>query len=200
MKLALLIATIGFLSVTLFAPIYPHEQTLQHVPTVIALALLGVDVRRNRLSIGAFACCVAFLWLHILGARYIYSFVPYDDWSQAYVGGSPKTWFGWTRNHYDRFVHFGFGALAMLPAFQVARRFAGTNRAWSIVFALLTVATVGAAYEVFEWLLTVVVSPHDAESYNGQQGDVWDPQKDMTAAQVGAILATPPVWWSDRRP
>jgi putative membrane protein len=43
-------------------------------------------------------------------------------------------------------------------------------------------------YEVFEWLLSVFLSPDQAEAYNGQQGDMWDPQKDMALAMLGAIL------------
>jgi putative membrane protein len=42
-------------------------------------------------------------------------------------------------------------------------------------------------YEVFEWMLSIVLSPEDAESYNGQQGDYWDAQKDMALAFVGSL-------------
>jgi putative membrane protein len=28
-----------------------------------------------------------------------------------------------------------------------------------------------------------------ADSYNGQQGDPWDPQKDMAMAQIGSVAA-----------
>jgi putative membrane protein len=47
-------------------------------------------------------------------------------------------------------------------------------------------------YEVFEWLLTLLLSPKDADSYNGQQGDMWDAQKDMGLALLGssAVLLT----------
>jgi putative membrane protein len=32
-------------------------------------------------------------------------------------------------------------------------------------------------------------APDWAEAYNGQQGDIWDPQKDMALAAAGSILA-----------
>jgi len=193
-KLGLLIATIALLVVSLVQPVYPREQTLQHVPTLVGLALLAVDVRRGLLSRGAFACCCVFLWLHIVGARYIYSYVPYDAWLRTVCGSSPSEWFGWMRNHYDRLVHFGFGALAMLPLSQGVHRAAGVGRTSAVVFTLTAVAACSGLYEVLEWLLTVVVSPADAESYNGQQGDVWDPQKDMALAMLGAAAATPFAW------
>jgi putative membrane protein len=43
-------------------------------------------------------------------------------------------------------------------------------------------------YEVFEWGISVFLSPQDVEAYNGQQGDYWDAQKDMALALLGAIL------------
>ena len=44
-------------------------------------------------------------------------------------------------------------------------------------------------YELFEWALTLVLSPEDAEGYNGQQGDVFDAQKDMALATLGSTIA-----------
>lgn len=139
------------------------------------------------------ACMLFFLWLHILGARFIYSFVPYDDWSIALFGSSISEWFAWERNHYDRLVHFAFGALFMAPAVDVATRYGRMTTSWAILFGVLFVMAMSAWYEAFEWLLTVVVSPLDAESYNGQQGDLWDAQKDMALAFLGSLMAIPPV-------
>ena len=43
-------------------------------------------------------------------------------------------------------------------------------------------------YELFEWLLTIVMSPEQADNYNGQQGDAWDAQKDMALAMIGSTV------------
>jgi len=43
-------------------------------------------------------------------------------------------------------------------------------------------------YEVFEWVLSLALSPEQADAYNGQQGDFWDAQKDMALAMLGAIV------------
>ena len=98
-QLAMVIATGVALGLSLVDSPYPRGQALQHAPTVVALALLAVAARRGWLTNPASCCLVAFLWLHILGARYIYSFVPYDDWSTAIWGSSISEWFGWERNH-----------------------------------------------------------------------------------------------------
>lgn len=173
--------------VSVLQPIYPREQILQHTPTVIILVTLALEARRDRMSLASAICVVLFLWLHILGARYIYSFVPYDDWSRFLFDSSVSEWFRWKRNHYDRLVHFLFGALFVIPATELGRKCGRMSRLWSVTFGVLVVVSLGAIYEIFEWLLSVIMAPHQAEAYNGQQGDLWDAQKDMALAFVGAL-------------
>ncbi|MGD9644720.1 MAG: DUF2238 domain-containing protein [Pirellulales bacterium] len=188
LQFGLLGVTCLLLVASLWRPLYPQEQFLQHVLTVAALVALAIAARRRWFSTPAFVCMVLFLWLHIIAARYIYSYVPYDDWLQAALGFSPTQVFGWQRNHFDRLVHVFFGALAVLPACEVAQRFGGLGRWWAIAFAVVFVLAVGSIYEIAEWIVAVVLSPESAEAYNGQQGDMWDAQKDMALAAVGALV------------
>jgi len=44
-------------------------------------------------------------------------------------------------------------------------------------------------FEVVEMLAVLIVSPELGDAYLGTQGDVWDAQKDMLAATVGAVIA-----------
>ena len=99
-------------------------QLLQHLPTVPALVVLAVAARRRWLTDPAMACVVAFVFLHVIGARWVYSAVPYEDWLAA-IGTALET----ERNHYDRFVHFAFGGLAVLPFAELVllRCFAGLS-------------------------------------------------------------------------
>jgi len=189
MQAALLAITCLLLAMSCWRPIYPHEQFLQHIPTVAALGLLALALRRRWFSTPALLCLVLFLWLHILGARYIYSYVPYDGWLQRVAGFSPTGRFGWQRNHYDRLVHLCFGALAVPPLSEVAQRYGGLGRWWAIVFAVSLVACLSSLYEIAEWIVAVVLSPEGAEAYNGQQGDMCDAQKDMALAAAGSLVA-----------
>ncbi len=186
---ALLLAVTVLLGVTLINPLYPREQWLQHPPTAAAIVALLWAARRQWLSNAAMTCLAAMLALHIIGARWIYSNVPYQQWCEATLGSGPSEWFGWTRNHYDRLVHLAFGLLMSLPAAEAARRYGGLSPRWSLAVALMAVATASAGYEVFEWLLATTASPDQAERYNGQQGDFWDAQKDMALALAGSLLA-----------
>jgi putative membrane protein len=114
--------------------------------------------------------------------------VPYDAWARALLGVSIDKTFGLTRNGFDRLVHLSFGLCAILPFSEVARRYGKLGRRAGMLTALLFVGAVSALYEVFEWLLTLVLAPGLADEYNGQQGDIWDSQKDMAIAMLGGAL------------
>ena len=168
---------------------YPEVALLQHIPTMLLLVASPWLLRRWPLSTASVACIALFLALHTLGGRYAYSNVPYDDWARALTGTAISDLFGWSRNHYDRLVHFAFGALSVIPVAEVARRWGGLGRRGAGLAVLGWVLALSALYEVFEWLLTIAGAGATPDRYNGQQGDIWDAQKDMALAALGAIMA-----------
>ncbi len=170
---------------------YPHELVLQHIPTVIGIVLLLAAVVKFRLSSLSFYCCLTFLWLHIVGARWIYSYVPYDELSRAITGRSLSETFGWERNHYDRLVHFASGVLGLPILSDFLQSFYRLRPLPAAIFAMFGVLAIGAMYEILEWQIAMAFSPEMAESYNGQQGDIWDAQKDLALAWLGAIVCVP---------
>jgi putative membrane protein len=188
-QIGLLIATWLLLPLSFLGGEYLREQPLHHVPTVIALLLLHLVAARSGLSDAALGAILVFLWLHILGARWIYSFVPYDEWSRSLFDLSISEQFRFRRNHYDRLVHFAYGALAMVPQVEVLRRKLGLRVVPAVAIGIALVLGTSALYEIGEWILAVVMSPENAEAYTGQQGDAWDPQKDMVLALAGALVS-----------
>ena len=115
---------------------YPDLAPLQHGPTVALLFAAPWLLRRWPLSTAVIACVFIFLLLHTLGARWIYSYVPYDDWARAVVGHDISSLLGTTRNGYDRLVHFAFGALLTLPMMEIGRKFGRLRSGWSLVLPL----------------------------------------------------------------
>ena len=57
-----------------------------------------------------------------------------------------------------------------------------------LVSAVAFVLAISSLYEIFEWMLTIVAAGSLSEGYNGQQGDIWDAQKDMALAFLGALV------------
>jgi putative membrane protein len=168
---------------------YPDELRLQHIPTVAYLIAMPLIARRFAISDFSASCFTAFMLLHILGARYLYSNVPYDAWTQVLFGWSLSARYGFERNHYDRVCHFAFGFLWAIPVWELLVRHFRTGRTRAAFLGLACIMAFSASYEIIEWGLTIVLAPQDADSFNGQQGDMWDPQKDMFGAFSGALLA-----------
>ena len=50
--------------------------------------------------------------------------------------------------------------------------------------------SISGLYELIEWAVADIVFPEQGAAYLGSQGDIWDAQKDMFLATLGAILAT----------
>ncbi|HEX7874887.1 MAG TPA: DUF2238 domain-containing protein [Sphingobium sp.] len=177
---------------------YPELAPLQHIPTLVLIAAAPLLIRRWSLSTASVASIWLFMLLHTLGGRYIYSYVPYDDWARTLTGCTVSGAFGWTRNHYDRLIHFSFGLLWTLPIRQGLVRRHGMETGIALFAAFATIGLVSALYEIFEWALTLVAAGDTADYYNGQQGDIWDAQKDMALAQVGSVVAVTVAVWRRR--
>ncbi|MBK9385901.1 MAG: DUF2238 domain-containing protein [Planctomycetes bacterium] len=199
-QVLLLAALLGLLGLTLWSPPFPRYQLLQHLPTLPAWIALLLAARRRTFANSSFAALAALLALHIVGARWTYSFVPYDAWSRELLGWSPEVHFGWTRDHYDRLVHLMFGLLGVAPLAVLLERGGRLSRRAAVLTACSAVLAVSGLYEVFEWLLTITVAPDQAETYNGQQGDAFDAQKDMALAAAGAAFTTAIRAWPARSP
>lgn len=186
-KLIFLILLFVFTIITMIRPIYPHEQFLQHAGTLLLAIPLVFDLVKNRMPNNVYVCLVLFTFLHVLGARYIYSYVPYKEWCIS-LGIVDADFFQDPRNHYDRLVHFAFGILLFPYFLYISRKWIKQMPIVAVFMAWLIVQTGSMIYELFEWLLTIVMTSTNANNYNGQQGDLWDAQKDMAWAMFGSTI------------
>lgn len=179
-----IITIIGIL--TCINPLYPHQQLLQHLGTLILLIPLIIDLKKQKLYISTYICFSIYIVLHIIGARYIYSYVPYDKWLYTIFGFTLADIFQFSRNNYDRFIHFSFGLLLFPYFYQIIKN--KITKTKKIIIAWLILQTLSMFYELFEWSLTMIMSQEAAENYNGQQGDIFDAQKDMALAMAGSTI------------
>lgn len=185
-KIVVLAITAVVAMVTYINPVFPREQFLQQAGTVLLVALMLCDLRKHWFSNLAFAGIALFMMLHLVGARYIYSYVPYQEWLQ---GLGDWEWLHTTRNHYDRLAHLLFGVFLFPSLVEFSRRRVTSHQVMAVLVAWLLVQAGSLIYELFEWGLTLVLSPENAEGYNGQQGDLWDAHKDMALAMLGSTIA-----------
>src|SRR5688572_7441969 len=162
---------------------------LENALTVVFLGILLLSRRRFPLSNVSYTLIFVYLCLHATGAHYTYSKVPYDDWFAAVLGSGPNQWFGWERNHFDRFVHFCFGFLLAYPVRELFLRVAGARGFWGYYLPLDLTMSLSMLYELIEWAAAVTFGGETGQAYLGTQGDVWDAHKDMALATVGALIS-----------
>jgi putative membrane protein len=177
---------------------FPTMAPLHHIPTLLLLIASPFLLRRWPMSNAALGCGILFFALHTIGGRYTYTDVPYDALAQALTGHSISEAFGFTRNHYDRLVHLSYGLLAVLPVSEALRRHGGVSHRLSLYIAVESVLAVSLLYEVQEWLITLIMAGATADAYNGQQGDMWDAQKDMALATFGAVVSAVAIRYRSR--
>ena len=176
-------------------PPHPQDFLLEHILTVVSIVALCLMFRRFRLSNLSYTLIFVFLFIHVIGAHYTYSEVPYDSWSTTIAswfgvhGFSLNEFLGFSRNHYDRLVHFCFGFLLAYPAREVFVRIARARGFWSYYLPIDIVMAFSMIYELLEWGIALIFAGDVGQSYLGTQGDVWDAHKDMALATLGAFLA-----------
>lgn len=170
-----------------YRPWNPGDWLLENLLTVAFVALLFFTRRAFPLSNVSYTVLFIFLCLHTVGAHYTYSDVPYEKWFST-VGISIQKTFGFVRNNFDRLVHFCFGFLFAYPMREFFMRIAGTRGAWSYYLPVELVMALSMLYELIEWLAATIVGGDLGMAYLGTQGDVWDAQKDMALATLGACF------------
>lgn len=163
------------------SPVDRHDWLLENLLAVSTVAVLILTHHRFAFSDLSYVLITLFMILHAVGAHYTYAKVPFGFWM--------KDAFDLSRNHFDRIVHFAFGLLLAYPAYDVFLRAANARKGWALFMAAIVVISVSGLFEVIESWVAQLVSPELGDAYLGTQGDIWDAQKDMTMAIIGALIA-----------
>ena len=171
------------------APLYRHDWMLENLLVVLCAGCFLWWRKSIHLSKLSITLVFIYLCFHEVGAHYTYSEVPYDAWAMALTGGSITEWLGLERNHFDRLVHFLYGALLAYPMREVYVRKGWLHGRLTFTFPVAITLAFSAMYEIFEWWAAELAGGDLGVAYLGTQGDVWDAQKDMGLAGLGAFLA-----------
>jgi putative membrane protein len=172
--------------------ISPHDRKdwmLENALVVIFVGVLAATYRKLTLSRISYFLIFLFLCLHLLGAHYTYSEVPYDAWFQSLTGRTFNELVGWERNNFDRVVHFSYGLLLAYPIREVFLRVIRLKGFWGYFFPLDIAMSTSMLYELIEWGAAAFFGGDLGQAYLGTQGDVWDAHKDMALASLGAVIA-----------
>jgi putative membrane protein len=155
---------------------------LENTLVFICLGFLIFSHRKYQFSDFTYLLLCLYLCLHIYGSKYTYAENPLGYWLQDQ--------FNWSRNHYDRIVHFSFGFLLAYPMREMFLRWLKFPRWVSWLLPIEITLSISAFYELIEWGVADLLFPEQGPAYLGTQGDVWDAQKDVFLAFIGAAIAT----------
>ena len=134
--------------------IAPHDRKdwmLENALVVLFVAAMVATYRKLTLSRISYFLIFVFLSLHLIGAHYTYSLVPYDEWFRAVTGSSLNELVGWERNNFDRVLHFLYGLLLAYPVREVFLRVARLRGFWGYLFPLDITMSTSMLYELIEW-------------------------------------------------
>jgi putative membrane protein len=155
---------------------------LENALVFMFLGFLIYTYKKYQFSDLSYLLICVYLCLHVYGSKYTYAENPLGYWL--------KNTFNMERNHYDRIVHFSFGFLLAYPMREMFLRWLKFPVWVAWVLPIEVTLSVSGFYELIEWAVADVFFPSQGNAYLGTQGDIWDAQKDIFLATLGAVLAT----------
>jgi len=178
---AILLLVVG---VFIWSAINPHDYftwILEVFPAIIGIAVLAATWHNFRFTTLVYILVGAHAIILMIGGHYTYAEVPLFNWI--------RDQFALSRNHYDRLGHFAQGFIPAMIVREVLLRKSPLKRGGWLFFIVVSIClAISALYELFEWGVSEATGSA-GDAFLGTQGDVFDTQKDMAMALVGAITS-----------
>ncbi|SMN10648.1 Predicted membrane protein [uncultured Candidatus Thioglobus sp.] len=163
-------------------PLYRNIWIAENIVLLMGIIYLVSSYKSLAFTNRAYMLIFLFCILQTVGAHYTYAEVPLGFWV--------ADWLDIQRNHYDRLVHFMFGFLLVFPVREIMNKTVKfANQQMEILILVLLFLGLGGFYEILEWLYALLYEHSEAtDSFLGSQGDIWDAEKDVLLAGLGAWL------------
>lgn len=179
-----------FWIVTAISPLYREDWLMENIMFFVFFITLLLTYKKFQFSDLSYFLITIFFTLHLTGAHYTYAEVPLGFWFQHA--------FDLSRNHFDRLIHFAFGLLITYPTYELLSRTSQIKKILKLYLVLNIITAWSSFFEIIEWLFVLKISPELREAYLGMQGDIWDAQKDIGIAMLGAIIALTIIYFSKK--
>ena len=162
--------------------INPHDYFvwfLETAPSFVGLTLMILTRKKFPLSAPLYNIILIHMIILAIGGHYTYAEMPLFNYF--------KEVFNLSRNNYDKVGHFFQGITpALLMREIILRKTNLKTPIFIFIFSVATALSFSALYEIFEWI--IAISTDSGDDFIGTQGDIWDTQKDMLTALLGAIF------------
>jgi putative membrane protein len=172
------------LLVLLWSGIQPEDRFtwwLEIAPAIIALPILLATYRKFRLTDMLYILIAIHAAVLMVGGHYTYAKVPIGFWfGDLFHAG---------RNSYDGIGHLAQGFVPALLLRELLLRTSPLRQGkWLNALVILGCLGISAGYELVEWMVSISTG-EGADAFLGTQGDIWDTQKDIALAGLGAAVA-----------
>lgn len=161
-------------------PWYPDSWVLENILVLLFVPIVLLSYFKFRLSNLSYFLIFLFAVLHLFGAHYTYSNIPWGDTISQLLDLD--------RNHYDRVVHFIYGVFMVPVLFDLFKKYLSKYRLIKIVLIFSLIIAAGSLYEIGEFVVGIIAESKTGLAFLGSQGDVWDTQKDILLQVVGASV------------
>lgn len=190
--IALAVSAFAFLAWSAINPAGRFNWLMETLPAIVGGAILLLTYRRFRFTTVTYVLVWLFALILMTGGHYTYANVPIGNWL--------RDTFAHSRNHFDRFGHFFQGVIpAMLARELMIRTSPLKPGKWLLLCCTSIALAISACYELFEWQYAVQFGGKQADDFLGSQGDIWDAQKDMFMALLGAMSSLLFLGWMQDR-
>jgi putative membrane protein len=160
-------------------PKYPQDWLLENVLVFLFFPFVYWMDKKHNYTLLSIILLLIFASFHSLGSHYTYAEMAHFN--------AVTHFFGFERNHFDRFVHFLFGLLVFRILFEMIVSSTVSTKS-ALIFTLTMVISISTFYEMLEWLAAVILHPELGMAFLGTQGDIWDAHKDTALAMLGALI------------
>lgn len=170
--------------VLVWSLVHPHDYLtwlLEVFPALIGGAIVLATYRRFRFTNLVYTLIAIHAVILMIGGHYTYAEVPlFNRLRDAGV---------FARNDYDKIGHLAQGLVPALITRELLVRTSPLRPGkWLTTLAIAVPGAISAAYEIFEWWVSVATGSA-GDAFLGTQGYVWDTQSDMLMCFVGAVAA-----------
>ncbi len=155
---------------------------IENTLTVLFLVFIVTTFKKYQFSDLSYLLMCIYLCLHVYGSKYTYAENNFGYWLKEYTHSS--------RNHYDRIVHFSFGFLLAYPMRELFLKWLKYPKLVAWILPIEITLSISALYELVEWAVADIFFKAQGDAYLGTQGDIWDAQKDIFMAFLGALVST----------
>jgi len=155
---------------------------IENTLTVLFLLFIITTFKKYQFSDLSYLLMCIYLCLHVYGSKYTYAENNFGYWLKEYTHSS--------RNYYDRIVHFSFGFLLAYPMRELFLKWLKYPKLVAWILPIEITLSISALYELVEWAVADIFFKAQGDAYLGTQGDIWDAQKDIFMAFLGALVST----------